>query len=189
MHDEDALCSPTATPPYPLYTAIIPSLTTPTSGPWRARALLVHPLRTPAHVSPSPRARAKRNARTGVECISACALVHQDDDASARRRGVAALWLWRRRRWRRRQRRRDTLSLFHPAHIIIYTIYTDSGDTHTHTLKYSYTYKRMKTRSTVDGNLAFYLHYARAMCVYDAFSNSSSENHASSSTPNITCGP
>jgi len=46
----------------------------------------------------------------------------------------------------------------------------------------------MKTRSTVDGNLAFYLHYARAMCVYDAFSNSSTENRASSRTPNITCG-
>lgn len=77
-----------------------------------------------------------------------------------------------------------TLAFSPSAH---YNIYTDSGDTHTHTL--TYTYKRMKTRSTVDGNLAFYLHYARAMYVYDAFSNSSSENHASSRTPNITCGP
>lgn len=80
--------------------------------------------------TPSPRPHAERNARTGVECISACALVHQDDDASASRRGVAALY--RRRRRRRRQRRRDTLSLFHRAHIIIYTPTGDGTHAHVH---------------------------------------------------------
>ncbi|KAF0771306.1 Uncharacterized protein FWK35_00003849, partial [Aphis craccivora] len=34
---------------------------------------------------------------------------------------------------------------------------------HTHTHTHAYIYTRGKTRSTVDGNLAFYLHYARAV--------------------------
>lgn len=53
---------PTATSPYPLYTAIIPSLTTPTSGPWRARALLVRRCVHPLHVTPfsAPARRTKR---------------------------------------------------------------------------------------------------------------------------------
>uniref|UniRef100_A0A2S2NIP6 Uncharacterized protein n=1 Tax=Schizaphis graminum TaxID=13262 RepID=A0A2S2NIP6_SCHGA len=145
------------TPPYP---AIIPSSSTPTSGPWRAR---VRSLCTPAaHHSRST----ERNA-DGRRVHFRMRL-----GASSRRRKRAPS---------RSSSTIATAAAASAGHSRFFTsaYYIHRRRQYTHAHLYVHTCG--KTRSTVDGNLAFYLHYARAVhiyiydiCIYniyDVFSN------------------